>query len=419
MTMTMTPTRREALLLPAKALLLGSLGMSGLGMSSLSSALAQTFEAPSANLPYWSWFKYSTQVTDKWVVEASAGDPNRVTILPKRIGDAGPRQKMIVIYPRPSSAYDIAISKILSVFDDKLLNVEVTVVNFLNNDQRGMELIKAAEASKYDLMLAMGSETTAWLWDNYKNGRIPVVSVCSKDPFVLGQSPGYNRGSGTNFAFTSLNMPIDVQMAYVSELKPKLRNIAVLVDSRNISAIETQAKPVITYAKAKGIRVIELSVQNPDNAKAELERMVKDATAQMMKNDPQLGDSIFWVTGSTSVFREIATINAHAGRAAVISVVPEIVRGGDDSAVLSIGISFESNAHIAAVFAADVIRGRAKAGELKVGLVSPPDIAISFRKIREIAMTIPLSFFEAAGTIYDYDGKLIRIDGVSVTPATN
>ncbi len=155
-------------------------------------------------------------------------------------------------------------------------------------------------------------------------------------------------------------------------------------------------------------------MQNPANAREELERMVKDATAQMTRNDPDLTNSIYWVTGSTSVFREIATINAHSGRAAVLSVVPEIVKGGDDSAVLSIGISFESNAHLAAVYAAEILQGRAKASELKVGVVSPPDIAISFRKVRDIGMVVPLSFFEAAGTIYNYDGKPVRIDGVSV-----
>jgi putative ABC transport system substrate-binding protein len=231
---------------------------------------------------------------------------------------------------------------------------------------------------------------------------------------VLGQSPGYNKGSGNNFAFTSLNMPIDAQMAYVNDLKPKLRNIAVLVDSRNVSAIETQAKPVVDYAKSRGIRVLELSVQNPANAREELDRMVKEATAQMTRNDPDLSNSIYWVTGSTSVFREIATINANSGRAAVISVVPEIVKGGDDSAVLSIGISFESNAHLAAVYAADVLKGRAKVSDLKVGVVTPPDIAISFRKLRDIGMTVPLAFFEAASTIFDYDGKPVRVDGVSV-----
>jgi putative ABC transport system substrate-binding protein len=362
---------------------------------------------------YWEWFKYAPSVLEKWAIDAT-DNAHQVELEPLRRAAAGFRKRMLLIYPRPSSAYDIAITKILNVFEDKLIDVRITAVNFGNDAARGRAIMKLAETGNFDLIMAMGSETTAWLWDNYRGGRIPVVTVCSKDPVVLGQSPGYNKGSGTNFAFTSLNMPIDVQMAYVNDLKPKLRNIAVLVDSRNVSAIETQAKPVVDHAKSRGVRVLELSVQNPANAREELERMVKDATAQMTRNDPDLSNSIYWVTGSTSVFREIATINANSGRAAVLSVVPEIVKGGDDSAVLSIGISFESNAHLAAVYAADVIKGRAKVSELKVGVVSPPDIAISFRKVRDIGMVVPLAFFEAAGTIYDYDGKAVRIDGVSV-----
>jgi putative tryptophan/tyrosine transport system substrate-binding protein len=377
-------------------------------------ALAQI--APELATPrpnYWEWFKYAASVLEKWAIDATE-NANQVELEPLRRAAAGYRKRMLLIYPRPSSAYDIAITKILNVFEDKLIDVRITAVNFGNDPAKGRAIMKLAETGNYDVIMAMGSETTAWLWDNYRGGRIPIVTVCSKDPVVLGQSPGYNKGSGTNFAFTSLNMPIDVQMAYVHELKPKLRNIAVLVDSRNVSAIETQSKPVVDYAKSRGIRTLELSVQNPANAREELERMVKDATAQMTRNDPDLSNSIYWVTGSTSVFREIATVNANSGRAAVLSVVPEIVKGGDDSAVLSIGISFESNAHLAAVYAADVIKGRAKVAELKVGVVSPPDIAISFRKVRDIGMTVPLAFFEAAGTIYDYDGKAVRIDGVSV-----
>jgi putative tryptophan/tyrosine transport system substrate-binding protein len=376
-------------------------------------ALAQI--APELATPrpnYWE-FKYAASVLEKWAIDATE-NANQVELEPLRRAAAGYRKRMLLIYPRPSSAYDIAITKILNVFEDKLIDVRITAVNFGNDPAKGRAIMKLAETGNYDVIMAMGSETTAWLWDNYRGGRIPIVTVCSKDPVVLGQSPGYNKGSGTNFAFTSLNMPIDVQMAYVHELKPKLRNIAVLVDSRNVSAIETQSKPVVDYAKSRGIRTLELSVQNPANAREELERMVKDATAQMTRNDPDLSNSIYWVTGSTSVFREIATVNANSGRAAVLSVVPEIVKGGDDSAVLSIGISFESNAHLAAVYAADVIKGRAKVAELKVGVVSPPDIAISFRKVRDIGMTVPLAFFEAAGTIYDYDGKAVRIDGVSV-----
>lgn len=373
----------------------------------------QATGTPAATPNYWDWFKYSPKVLEKWIVDAT-DNPNQVEVEPIRRSSSGVRKRMLVIYPRPSSAYDISITKILNVFEDKMIDASITVMNFLNDPVRGRAILKAAENGNYDLIMAMGSETTAWLWETYRGGRTPVVSVCSKDPVVLGQSPGYNKGSGNNFAFTSLNMPIDVQMAYVNELKPKLRNIAILVDSRNVSAIETQAKPVIDYAKSRNIRTLEIAVQNPANARVELETLVKDATAQMMRNDPDLSNSIYWVTGSTSVFREIATINAYSSRAAVISVVPEIVKGGADSAVLSIGISFESNAHLAAVYAAEIITGRMRAGELKVGVVSPPDIAINFRKVRDIGLTVPLSFFEAASTIYNYEGNPVRIDGVSV-----
>jgi len=34
-------------------------------------------------------------------------------------------------------------------------------------------------------------------------------------------------------------------------------------------------------------------------------------------------------------------------------------------------------------------------------------------------MTVPLSMFEVAGTIYDYDGKAVRIDGANVAKKTN
>jgi len=40
--------------------------------------------------------------------------------------------------------------------------------------------------------------------------------------------------------------------------------------------------------------------------------------------------------------------------------------------------------------------------------VSPPDIAISFLKAREIGLKVPFSFFETASFVYDYDGRAVR-----------
>jgi putative ABC transport system substrate-binding protein len=95
--------------------------------------------------------------------------------------------------------------------------------------------------------------------------------------------------------------------------------------------------------------------------------------------------------------------------------VPEVVREGADTAVMAIGISFESNAHLAAIYGADILAGRAKARDLKVGVVSPPDISISFLKAREIGMRVPFTFFEGASFVYDYEGRAVRTIASKIT----
>ena len=354
------------------------------------------------------WFRTGEGIDAAWEIAANPAKPMEVSIRRKGGEQSSSRRRVLVLYPRPSSAYDIAITTLLHVFDTKELDVEFTVINFQMDDKRGTEALEFARRNKVDLIFAMGSESTAWLYDHYRGGSIPVVSVCAKDPVQLGQMPDYTRGSGTNFAFTSLNVPVEVQMAYVKELNPDLKNLAVLVDSKNVSAVQTQAQPIADYARQRGIQVIWGAVQDPAKAREELTAIIRDAVQTMRKSDPELSKSLFWVTGSTSVFLEIRTINENSDRVPVVSVAPEVVRAGPDTAVIAIGISFESNAHLAAIYGSDILTGKAKAGDLKVGVVSPPDIAISFLKAREIGLRVPFSFFESATFVYDYDGKPVR-----------
>ena len=169
----------------------------------------------------------------------------------------------------------------------------MTVINFNMKDAAGTDAIRFAETNKIDLIFAMGSESTAWLFDNYRGGKIPVVSVCSKDPVQLGQIKDYERGGGSNFAFTSLNVPVEVQMAYVKELKPDLKNLTVLVDSKNVSAVQTQAEPITAYARERGIQVIWGAIDNPAKAREQLVPVMKSAVQTMRKSDPDLSRVCF------------------------------------------------------------------------------------------------------------------------------
>jgi putative ABC transport system substrate-binding protein len=359
------------------------------------------------------WFKISDAVFDHWTVLVPDSDNQRV-VMQRKNPVAGPARRVLVVYPRKSSAYDVAMTQILTDFAAKPFNVTFTALHYANDVARGDAVAAEIERERYDLVYAMGSESIAFLHARHPAIAVPVVSVCAKDPVQLGQMKDYERGSGSNFAFTSLNLLVEVQLAYLKELRPNLKNLAVLVDAKNVSAVETQSRPIIAGARAQGIEAFEIAVRDPVNAAAELTQLLPPAIDKMRLSDPTLHNSLIWITGSTSVFAEIAAINRHADRAPVLSVVPEVVREGSDSAVLSIGVSFESNAQLAAKYGADILSGKSKPGDMKVGIVSPPDIAVNFKRAADIGLKIPFRFLEAATFVYDRNGKPVRLRGQDV-----
>ena len=353
------------------------------------------------------WFHLNTALAVGWEVGEIPGDARSVLLRPAGAAGGERWRHIVSLQARASPAYDLALSELARVLAQKQILADIRVVNYDDDPSRAQAAIRQVEQGGFDLVLATGSEAMSWLWAHYRGGHLPVVSMCAKDPVMLGQAMNYSNGTGNNFALTSLNLPADVQMAYALELMPRLRNLAIIVDSQNISAVETQAEPIAAQARARGIRVINVAVQNPNKAGEELERLVGKAVEAMRLNDINLDSSLFLVTGSTSVFDEMITINAYASRVPVVSMVPELVREGNGSAVLSVGVSFRSNAHLAAVYVAEILVHGVRPGDLKIGVLTPPDIEINFRRAREIGLRIPFEFFESANVIYDYDDKVV------------
>lgn len=393
----LTATRREVL---------GAL----VGAASLPAASPSLWAQEAASFP--SWVSIPAQKLGRWKLSRD-DDPLRCSLVNASAEDRQ-RFTIVVLFPRRSSAYDIALATIIDYFDRRGFVVEFDLINFEQKDVRGAFALQEAARKQARLIFAMGSEATDWLWRNARDTRIPVVTVCSKDPVLLQQMASYEVGSGVNFAFTSLNLSIAVQIAYLRELSPQLRNIAVLVDRHNISAMETQALPFIDMANKLGLNAFLVAIERPDRAAAELASMLPTTVRQMRSSEPALTRNLFWITGSTSIFSEIATINSHADRIPVLSAVPDVVRPGADSAVMSIGVSFESNARLAAVYATNILEGRTTAGVLKVGVLSPPDIAINFLRARQIGLKIPFRFFELAEDVYGPTGASVRRHGATL-----
>src|SRR4029077_2064861 len=136
----------------------------GFGLHCAAVMLVYTISTPAFTAdekPFDKWFKYNSGISTHSRICGDAADPMRVVL--RRKNAEGPLKRIFVLYPRPSSAYDTAITEMLRVFAAKEINVDITVVNFQLDNARGKIALKEVEESKDDLMIAMGSESAAWL----------------------------------------------------------------------------------------------------------------------------------------------------------------------------------------------------------------------------------------------------------------
>ncbi len=315
--------------------------------------------------------------------------------------------------------FEITLNKILDVFAKDKIGCTLTVFCLDNkNIHRKMALLNELnETNKnsniFDLIISIGSESTDFLYKQYK-GNIPVVTACSKDPGLMGYL-GNNQTRKSNFAFTSLNVPVDIQINQLKIIyspengREELKNIAIIYDVDNDSAIKTQVKPLEQQAKCNKIKTFKVGIKEEQD----LETNMKKVLGGMKATDKYLEKSLFWITGCTKLFDKINLINKYSEKVPVLSAVPDVVRAGDESAILSIGISFENNACLAAQYAVDVLRG-SDPGRMEVGVIYPPDMVINLKKAEEANFKIPLGFIERANLIFDYTGKKVREFGKNI-----
>ncbi len=358
------------------------------------------------------WFKFTKNMPAGWEVTYDDNDPLRFTVSSGVKKGELEDKKIIILVPKRSSAYVSSAESVLHFFSDKKLYPTFEIINFHKDLDRGRSILEEVRQRQVDLVFAMGSLSVDFMYNNFKNQTIPVVTICAKDPVMMKYISDYSMKSGTNFAFTSINIPVKLQMVYFKELIPDLKNIGIMYARNNTSAVMTQALPLKEYAKRIGVKVFDVVVEDQKNAVSELELKVNHAVEEMRKNDSGLKNSIFWVTGSTSVFNNFGIINQHAGSIPVIGASPSMVKGKDvPGAVMAIGVGFENNAQLASIYAEKILKGEKKPGEFEVGVIKPPDIAINFKMVKKIDMKIPFSFFELTNLVYNYRGEIVKSKG--------
>lgn len=382
-------------------------------MSFILAAMVPSVHAKDKTPPTLKWLKVPDKILESWQMEFDPKDEGVMYVTSQWKSKEKPR-RIFTLIPKKSGSYNTATASFLRVLREEDIPARIVIVNFENEEERGRIFFDRELANGIDLIFSMGSESADFVQRNALGLDVPVVTCTNKDPVLLGQVKDYTSGSGTNIAYTSLNVPIDIQMNYIRRLKPGIKNIGLMYDRNHAQVMATEVIPLKESLKNSGVKVIDVAVESADTAVAELERVMPDAIGQMLKTDAGLGNSIFWITSSTSIFDNIEAINKYSGNIPVLSSIPNVVKDGMDSAVIAIGIDRGNNAHMAARYAADILKGRAKPGDLPVGIVTPPDVAVNFGVARKIGLKIPFGFFESAAFVYDYEGRAVRLFGQRV-----
>jgi putative ABC transport system substrate-binding protein len=110
----------------------------------------------------------------------------------------------------------------------------------------------------------------------------------------------------------------------------------------------------------------------------------------------------------------VDVINQYAQGLPLLTVVPDAVNDTKQSALMSVGVSFENNAHQAALYGIRILRDNIEPHRLPVGVLSPPDISISFQQAEKIQVQMPFVLIEMASDLYAQDGHAIRSSGMAM-----
>jgi putative ABC transport system substrate-binding protein len=362
--------------------------------------------------PELTFVKIKPRSLANWELKSDAPDGTRFMLTPKNAQMlALPEKRVLVLFNKPSSAFDGHLSKYLDVLYGKQARVVLTLLNYKSDEKLGLAALEYAQAGSFDLVGPMGSDAAEFVHNNYRTGPIPSIGLMTKDPVLVGWTQDLERGSGTNMAYVSGAISIEVQLAYLRQLRENVRNIAVLYALSSKSTIDAQVQPLKQYASREKLNVLDVVVTDDKQAREQLAAKVPEAVAEMSRSDPGLQNSAFWVTGVTSVFDNIETISRNSAKLPVFSVYPDVVREGPNSALLSVGITYENMGYLAALYTFDALYNKAMTGQMKVGVVAPPDISVNFMKAAEIGLRVPFQIFEEAGFVYGKDGKAVRVGG--------
>lgn len=217
---------------------------------------------------------------------------------------------------------------------------------------------------------------------------IPIVFITGSDPVQTGLVASLGRPGGNATGFSMIaNELMAKRFELLSELVPKIRTIALLINPKYHSATEGTIPLVQQAASVKGVRLHILKAANEDEfepAFASLARLKADAL--IVGTDPFF----------TSRRERIVALASRYSVPAIYEWQEFVTAGG----LISYGTSLTSLYREAGVYVGKILKG-AKPADLPIQQPTKFELVINVTAAKALGLTVPPTLLTAADKVIE------------------
>lgn len=238
---------------------------------------------------------------------------------------------------------------------------------------------------KVDMICAIATPSATTAYNATMNGDIPVIYTAVSDPVIAGLANEDGSPVG-NVTGTSDVLAVDAQLQMIREILPEAKKIGIIYTTSEANSESTIAQ----YKAAAGNYGFEI-VDSGVTAESEVALAAADICGKV--------DCITNLTDNT-VVDALQTVLDEANKAG-IPVFGSEVEQVKSGCVASMGLEYVELGKQTGRMAAKVLKGEAKASEMKFEVISEPSLYVNFAAAQKLNLVLPANYAKDAYQSFD------------------
>lgn len=245
-------------------------------------------------------------------------------------------------------------------------------------------------SKKVDLICAIATPSATTAYNSTMGTDIPVIYTAVSDPAEAGLANADGSSVG-NITGTSDALAVDAQLRMIREVLPDAKKVGIIYTTSEANSIST-VRQYEELAGTYGFEIVSTgvtSISEVQLAAADLVSKV-DCISNMTDNTV--------VSALQSVLEE-----ANKKNIPVFGSEVEQVKAG---CVASMGLEYYELGIQTGKMAAKVLKGEAKASEMKYEVISEPSLYVNFAAAEKIGLVLPANY--AADAYQSFDEIIVE-----------